>query len=456
VSTSPDAHSRDADAGDDHPLGGAGLREILQTKRDGGELSAEQSLAFLRGVADGSIGEPEQVALLASIWFRGMSPTELSGWTTGMVASGDRLDLSGFDAPKVDKHSTGGIGDKVSLPLAPALAALGCIVPMISGRGLGHTGGTLDKLEAIPGVGTGLDEAAIERVLREAGCVICAQTRSIAPSDRVLYALRDRVELVESLPLIASSIVSKKVAEDIDALVLDVKTGSGAFLTDIDRGRELGQAMVDLAAAAGVRASARITSMARPLGRAVGHSLEIDETLATLRGEGPADLVEITVAFGADLLVAVGLEAEHASASDAVRRVLGDGSALEHFDRMLRAQGASVDITRTVLERAPDVLELKAKESGHLGFGDVREIGYAVRDLGGGRAAPGDAIDPAVGVVWQHAAGATVEKGDVLALVHHRGGHGLDAALERLGRAIDLSAGPVVEPLLIERIEPSA
>jgi len=189
---------------------GTWLRELLSSKRDGAELSAEQSLQFLSGVADGTVGEPEQVALLASIWFRGMAPAELSGWTRGMVASGETLDLSAFDAPKVDKHSTGGIGDKVSLPLAPALAALGCIVPMISGRGLGHTGGTLDKLEAIPGFTTGLDEAAIQRVLREAGCVICAQTRSIAPSDRVLYALRDRVELVESLPLIASSI-SKRV-----------------------------------------------------------------------------------------------------------------------------------------------------------------------------------------------------------------------------------------------------
>ncbi|QDV09167.1 Pyrimidine-nucleoside phosphorylase [Planctomycetes bacterium Poly30] len=437
------------------PLDGATLKRILGKKRDGGALSAEESLAFLHGVADGSIGEPEQVALLASIWFRGMTPSELSGWTTGMVDSGHRLDLSGFDAPKVDKHSTGGIGDKVSLPLAPALAALGCIVPMISGRGLGHTGGTLDKLEAVPGVMTGLDEAAIGRVLREAGCVICAQTRSIAPSDRVLYALRDRVELVESLPLIASSIVSKKVAEDIDALVLDVKTGSGAFLVDIERGRELGQTMVDLAAAAGVRASARITSMARPLGRAVGHTLEIEETVAALRGEGPKDLVEITVAFGADLLVAVGLESDHSAASAAVLRVLGDGSALEHFDRMLRAQGASVDITGATLERAPDVVELKATAAGHLGFGDVRQIGYAVRDLGGGRAAPGDVIDPAVGVVWQHAAGAAVDAGDVLALVHHRGGHGLEAALERLNRAVTLDGGAEIGPLLIERIEPS-
>ncbi len=436
-------------------LSGAQLKEILQAKRDGRALQPEQSLAFLRGVASGEVGEPEQVALLASIWFRGMEPDELSGWTQGMVTSGDRLDLSSFDAPKVDKHSTGGIGDKVSLPLAPALAALGCVVPMISGRGLGHTGGTLDKLEAVPGVVVGLEEDAILEVLREAGCVICAQTRSIAPADRVLYALRDRVELVESLPLIASSIVSKKVAEDIDALVLDVKTGSGAFLTDIKRGRVLAQTMVDLAAAAGVQASARITSMSRPLGRAVGHSLEMEETVDTLRGEGPPDLVEIVVAFGADLLVAAGKAPSHAAAAADMTRVLGDGSALLHFNRMLRAQGATVDLGDTPLERAPDTAEFKATGSGVLSFDDVREIGYAVRDLGGGRMAPGDGIDPAVGVVWDRVAGDQVQAGERLALVHHRGGSGLDAALERLGRSVVLDGGEAPEPLLLETVVPN-
>ena len=436
-------------------LSGAQLKEILQAKRDGRALQPEQSLAFLRGVASGEVGEPEQVALLASIWFRGMEPDELSGWTQGMVTSGDRLDLSSFDAPKVDKHSTGGIGDKVSLPLAPALAALGCVVPMISGRGLGHTGGTLDKLEAVPGVVVGLEEDAILEVLREAGCVICAQTRSIAPADRVLYALRDRVELVESLPLIASSIVSKKVAEDIDALVLDVKTGSGAFLTDIKRGRVLAQTMVDLAAAAGVQASARITSMSRPLGRAVGHSLEMEETVDTLRGEGPPDLVEIVVALGADLLVAAGKAPSHAAAAADMTRVLGDGSALLHFNRMLRAQGATVDLGDTPLERAPDTAEFKATGSGVLSFDDVREIGYAVRDLGGGRMAPGDGIDPAVGVVWDRVAGDQVQAGERLALVHHRGGSGLDAALERLGRSVVLDGGEAPEPLLLETVVPT-
>ena len=431
------------------------LREILRAKRDGEALTEEQSLRFLSGVADGTVGDGEQAALLASIWFRGMEGAELAGWTRGMVESGERLDLSRFDAPKVDKHSTGGVGDKVSLPLAPALGALGVIVPMISGRGLGHTGGTLDKLEAVRGVRTGLSEAEIERVLVASGCVICAQTRSIAPADRLLYAMRDRVELVESLPLIASSIVSKKVAEDIDALVLDVKTGSGAFLVDIDRGRMLAQTMVDLATSAGVRCTARITAMSRPLGQAVGHALEISETLATLRGEGPRDLVEITVALGADLLLAAGLHGDRAAAEAALHGVLSDGRAMEHFERMLHAQGASGDIAAS-LEAAPDVAELKSPAAGVLGFGDVREIGYAVRDLGGGRAAADDVIDPAVGVVWQRAAGDRVDEGDVLAHLHHRGGKGLDSALQRLAKAAEVRESSEELPLLIEVITPSA
>ncbi|MEM9380239.1 MAG: thymidine phosphorylase, partial [Planctomycetota bacterium] len=408
---------------------GTTLRELLRAKRDGSALSGEECRWFLERVASDAIDDASQAALLASIWFRGMEADELAAWTRAMVDTGASLDLAGFDAPRVDKHSTGGVGDKVSLPLAPALAAMGCIVPMISGRGLGHTGGTLDKLEAVPGVRTGLAEDEIRRVLVEAGCVICAQTREIAPADRRLYALRDRVELVESIPLIASSIVSKKIAEDIDALVLDVKAGSGAFLVDPERGRELARTMVDLAAALGVRTSARITWMGRPLGRAVGHALEIEETRATLRGEGPADLVEITCAFGADL---VALAAGGERDASAVADVLASGEGLERFERMLRAQGGTGD----ALPIAPDIAELRAPASGTLAYADVREVGLAVRALGGGRAAAADTIDPAVGVVWRRVAGERVDAGDVLAEVHHRGGRGLDEALARLERSL--------------------
>lgn len=428
------------------------IEEILWTKRDGGLLTREQCAWLMPRVGRGEVDEAQLTALLASIWHLGMEPGELSDWTGAMVDSGGRFDLSRFDAPKVDKHSTGGVGDKVSLPLAPILASLGCVVPMISGRGLGHTGGTLDKLEAVPGVRTELDEAAVMRVLEEAGCVICAQTKAIAPADRVMYALRDRVQLVESLPLIASSIVSKKIAEDIDALVLDVKAGSGAFLVDPAQGRKLAQSMVDLAHASGVKASARMTWMGRPLGRAVGHALEIEETRATLRGEGPADLMTLVTAFAADLITSVDLAPDRAAAEQMVQRAVVSGSALEVWEAMLRAQGA----TGAACEAAPDVHEVLATGSGALGFDDVRAVGHAVKDLGGGRALPGDVIDPAVGIVFSADAGDAVESGDVLATIHHRGGQGLDAALNRLGRTLQIAEDAPPQPaLLLERILPT-
>ncbi|MEM6671450.1 MAG: thymidine phosphorylase [Planctomycetota bacterium] len=423
------------------------LRGILRAKRDGRTLDAESARWFLDGVARGEIGEPEQAALLSSIWFQGMTDAEVAAWTRAMVDSGASLDLSEFDGPKIDKHSTGGVGDKVSLVLAPALAELGCVVPMISGRGLGHTGGTLDKLEAIPGVRTDLDEPAIVRTLHAAGCAIVAQTESIAPADRRLYAMRDRVELVESIPLIASSIVSKKLAEDLDALVLDVKAGSASFLVDVERCRDLARAMVDLGRASGLPTVARITWMGRPLGRAVGHLLEVEETRSTLAGEGPPDLVEITCALGADLLVEVGIAEDEEAGRARVAAVLASGDGRERFERMLSAQGAN---GRTPAP-APDVVDLRAPWSGTLAFDDAREVGLAVRALGGGRSAPGDRVDHAVGLVWRCAAGDEVEAGDVLAEVHHREHRGLDEALARLQRSIR-PATEAEPPLLLERI----
>jgi len=427
------------------------LRELLRTKRDGGVLAEEDARWFLGEVARGAVGEAEQAALLASIFFHGMERDELQGWTRGMVASGDVLDLSSFELPKVDKHSTGGVGDKVSLPLAPALAAAGCVVPMISGRGLGHTGGTLDKLEAIPGVRTDLEEADIRRVLEAAGCVICAQTRSIAPADRALYALRDRVELVESLPLISSSIVSKKVAEDIDALVLDVKVGTGSFLVEEDLARAVAQTMVDLATAAGVRTSARLTRMGQPLGLSIGHTLEIEESIAVLKGGGPADLVELVTLFGGDLLAAAGVTPDEATGQAEIARVLGDGSALDRFERMIEAQGA-LD-PRAPLEQAPDRHPWVAEADGFLTFDDVRDVGLAVAALGGGRKHHGDDIDHAVGIVSHRFRGDRVARGEVIATIHHRGGAGLDECLRLLGRGVTLaSAPPAPHPLVLERV----
>ena len=430
------------------------LRELLRRKRDGGALEEAESRWLLSAAASGEVDEASLAALLASIWFQGMEPDELAGWTRAMVASGRTLDLRGLGRPVVDKHSTGGIGDKVSLPLAPLLAAAGCTVPMISGRGLGHTGGTLDKLESVPGVEVALDEDAIARVCAEVGCVICAQTRSLAPADRVLYALRDRVELVESLPLIASSIVSKKLAEGLDALVLDVKTGSGAFLGDEEAARALARTMVALGEAGGVRTSARLTHMGRPLGRAVGHALEIEEARGMLRGEGPVDLVEITLALGGDLLEAAGQVDGELEGQALLARQLMGGAGLDRFERMLRAQGA----TGAALPEADRVTPFSAPATGWLEFTDAREVGHAVRALGGGRARAGDAIDPAVGLVWRAVEGDRVEAGEPLVDVHHRGAEIPPEAAARLERALRIREdGPAAgspAPLMIERILP--
>ena len=429
------------------------LRDLLRTKRDGGVLGEADAHWFLKQVALGAVGEAEQVALLSSIFFHGMESGELEGWTRGMVASGDVLDLSGFEQPRVDKHSTGGVGDKVSLPLAPALAAAGCVVPMISGRGLGHTGGTLDKLEAIPGVRTDLDEGEVRRVLQAAGCVICAQTESIAPADRALYALRDRVELVESLPLISSSIVSKKVAEDIDALVLDVKVGTGSFLVEEAEARAVAQTMVNLAGAAGVHATARLTRMGQPLGLSIGHTLEIEESVAVLKGEGPADLVELVTLLGGDLLAAAGVAATEEAGRATISGVLRDGTALDRFERMIAAQGASDP--QAPLEQAPDRTQWIASRDGYLDFRNLRDVGLAVAALGGGRKNAEDQIDHAVGIVSHRFRGDEVRCGDAIATIHHRAGAGLEECLRLLERGTSLAPdAPSPQPLVLERVLP--
>ncbi len=429
------------------------LKELLRAKRDGGVLKEDDARWFLKQVALGEVGEAEQAALLSSIFFHGMEPAELEGWTRGMVASGDVLDLSGFEAPRVDKHSTGGVGDKVSLPLAPALAAAGCVVPMISGRGLGHTGGTLDKLEAVPGVRTDLDESEIRGVLEAAGCVICAQTEAIAPADRALYALRDRVELVESLPLISSSIISKKVAEDIDALVLDVKVGTGSFLVEEEEARAVAQTMVNLATAAGVHTSARLTRMGQPLGLSIGHTLEIEESIAVLEGGGPADLVDLVTLFGGDLLAAAGVTADEEAGRDRISGVLQDGSALDRFERMLTAQGAADALAP--LEQAPDLADWIAPRDGFLTFADLRDVGLAVAALGGGRTNAGDQIDHAVGIVSHKFRGERVRAGEAIATIHHRAGVGLEECLRLLGRGVTLEPDvPSPQPLVLERVLP--
>ena len=412
-------------------------REVLATKRDGRALDARQIEQFLAGYVAGEIDDYHASALLMAIFIHGMEDGELATWTRAMLHSGKVLAFPEIDAPKVDKHSTGGVGDKVSIPLAPAVAVLGAAVPMISGRGLGHTGGTLDKLEAIPGFRTDLDEAALRAGLAANFVAFGAQTADIAPADRKLYALRDVTGLVESIPLVTSSILSKKLAEGLDALVLDVKFGSGAFFPSPERGAELARAMIRIAGELGVRACAWPTSMEQPLGAAVGHTLEIDECLDVLEGRGPADTVRLVELFGGEMLFLTGLASSAEAGAARIAEVLADGRALERFARVIEAQGGDPRIVedRSLLPRAPDVAEIVAERDGVLRFVDCRAVGLAVGDLGGGRRALGDVLDPGVGFVWRRKTGDAVRANDVLAEVHHRGGKGLGKALERLRSA---------------------
>jgi thymidine phosphorylase len=297
---------------------------LIRAKRDGGELTEDDIDWVIGAYTGGQVAEEQMSALLMAIYFRGLNPAELRAWTAAMIASGERLDLSAVGRPTVDKHSTGGVGDKVSLILAPLVACFGAAVPQLSGRGLGHTGGTLDKLEAIPGWRALLPPAEMISVLRQEGCVICAAGPGLAPADRRLYALRDVTGTVESIPLIASSIMSKKIAEGTAALVLDVKVGSGAFMRELAAARELARTMVALGTESGVATTALLTAMDTPLGRAAGNAVEVEEAVATLRGEGPPDLTAVTVALGAEMLRLAGLPGDEA----ALTAALSDGTAL--------------------------------------------------------------------------------------------------------------------------------
>ncbi|WP_324274331.1 thymidine phosphorylase [Blastococcus brunescens] len=311
--------------------------DVLRTKRDGGELTAEQIRWVVGAYTDGVVPDEQMSALLMAVFFRGMTPDELAVWTQAMIDSGERKDLSSLGRPTADKHSTGGVGDKITLPLAPLVAACGVAVPQLSGRGLGHTGGTLDKLEAIPGWRADVHEEAYLRQLREVGAVICAAGNDLAPADKKLYALRDVTGTVESIPLIASSIMSKKIAEGADALVLDVKTGSGAFMKSADDARTLARTMVGLGEAAGVRTVALVTAMDRPLGRAAGNAVEVAESVEVLAGGGPADVVELTLALAREMLAGAGRE--DVDPADA----LADGRAMDVWRAMIAAQGGDPD-----------------------------------------------------------------------------------------------------------------
>ncbi|HEX2051012.1 MAG TPA: thymidine phosphorylase [Actinomycetota bacterium] len=419
--------------------------EVIRTKRYGGRLSEEQIRFFVEGYTDGRIAHEQASALLMAIVWRGMEPDELAQWTAAMIASGERLDLSSIAAPTADKHSTGGVGDKVSLVLAPLVAACGVADPMLSGRGLGHTGGTLDKLESIPGFRVDLDLDEMRRILDDVGCVICAAGPGLAPADRKLYALRDVTGTIESIPLIASSIMSKKIAEGTDALVLDVKVGSGAFLPDVGDARTLARTMVGLGEAHGVRTSALLTRMDVPLGRAAGNALEVAESVATLEGRGPDDLVDVTLELAREMLRLAGVDADPAAA-------LADGRALAKYRDMVTAQGGDPDAP---LARAGERVTVDAPDAGVVTRLDALAVGVAAWRLGAGRARREDPVSAAAGVVCVRKPGERVERGEPVVELHADDAARFDGARAALEGAIEIGDEPPASgPVVVERVAP--
>jgi thymidine phosphorylase len=427
--------------------------ELIRHKRYGGELSPEEIESLVAGITDGSVSDAQVGALAMAIVWRGMTAAELIALTGAMTRSGDMLDWSGagLGGPILDKHSTGGIGDKVSLLLAPIVAACGGAVPMISGRGLGHTGGTLDKLQSIPGYDVAPDNAHLRAAVARAGCAIVGQTATLAPADRRLYAIRDATGTVESIPLIVASILSKKLAAGLDALVMDVTVGSGAFLPDRDSARELAQAIVEVAQGNGLPAAALLTDMDRVRGRAAGNAVEVREAIDILRGERADErLREVTLALSAELLRLGGIDADPA-------RALDSGAAAERFAAMVAQLGGPPDLLERPgdhLPAAPVTAEAFPGEAGVLERVDVRAVGIAIIELGGGRARESDAIDHAVGLTEVAAPGERVGPGErPLALVHAADRDGAERAIAALraactvGGAAPESAPPVLEVL---------
>ncbi|MGW0594362.1 thymidine phosphorylase [Streptosporangium sp. NPDC002607] len=419
---------------------------VIVTKRDGGELSAEQIDWVIDAYTKGVVADEQMSALAMAILLNGMNRREIAGWTQAMIRSGARMDWSALPGPTTDKHSTGGVGDKITLPLAPLVAACGGHVPQLSGRGLGHTGGTLDKLESIPGWQASLSNDGMLDVLGKAGAVICAAGDGLAPADKKLYALRDVTGTVESIPLIASSIMSKKIAEGTGALVLDVKVGSGAFMKTPERARELAETMVALGSDAGVNTVALLTAMDRPLGLAVGNALEVTESVEVLAGGGPADVVELTVRLAREMLQAAGL-----SGGKDPERALADGSAMDVWRRMISAQGGDPDAP---LPTAAETMEITAPSSGVLSRLDAYGVGLAAWRLGAGRERKEDPVSFGAGIVLHAKPGDPVRAGQPLMTLHADETFRFERALAALEGAYTVgeSADPDLLPLVIDRI----
>jgi pyrimidine-nucleoside phosphorylase len=427
--------------------------DIIRKKRDGLALSAHEIDEFVCGVTGGDWPDYQSSALLMAIVLKGMDAQETADLTGSMVRSGERLDWSDL-GPAVDKHSTGGVGDKTSLILAPIAASCGALVPMMSGRGLGHTGGTLDKLESIPGYRIALSAEEVRESMRSVGCAIISQTETIAPADRALYALRDVTATVESIPLICASIMSKKIAEGINGLVMDVKCGTGAFMKTLDQARDLARALIAIGRAQRVRTEAVLTAMDAPLGRMVGNALEVKESVEVLKGGGPADVRDLSLALAARMLRLAGIVSTEEESMRQATEALDSGRALEKFRRMVERQGGDVRVIDdpSRLPSAPHRHLIRAERSGHVHGWDAEKVGRACVALGAGRDRADDAIDPGVGAVVLAGPGV-VKAGDALLELHYR-------EEERLARALEILTGgcritdepPARRPLVIESL----
>lgn len=428
--------------------------ELIKKKRDGDTLTPEEIKFIVTGYVAGSIPDYQFSAFLMAVYFAGMSTNEILSLTKTMLKSGTTLDVASIPGPKIDKHSTGGVGDKVSIILAPLAAACGVVVPMISGRSLGHTGGTLDKLESIPGFRTNLSTSEFIRNLSRIGVAITGQSSEIVPADKKMYALRDVTATVDSIPLIASSIMSKKLAEGIQGLVLDIKTGSGAFMRERAHARRLAQTMIGIGNKMGTKVIALITSMDQPLGRAVGNSLEIIEALHALRGNGPRDLMELIYALGVEMLVMAHLAHHGTEAKKNLQRALADGRALDKFRLLVKLQGGDERIVddMSLLPTARFVAELRSTQSGWISKIDSAKIGLLLIELGGGRKKIGDTIDPAVGFIFEKKVGQRVKRGEVLVRILTNDQLRVQHLTAAVATAITISSShPVVQPLIVER-----
>ena len=425
-------------------MGSYDVVDLIRAKRDGRRLSDAEIDWLIPAYTDGRLGDEQMAALAMAIVFRGLDDAELATWTQAMIATGERMDFSTLSRPVVDKHSTGGVGDMITLPLAPIVAACGAAVPQLSGRGLGHTGGTLDKLESIPGWRAELAPDAMLRLLDEVGAVICAAGPGLAPADKKLYALRDVTGTVESIPLIASSIMSKKIAEGTPALVLDVKTGSGAFMRERSDAEQLARTMVGLGTAAGVRTVALVTAMDAPLGRAAGNAIEVAQAIDVLSGGGPADVVELTLTLARTMLAVAGVDADPVNA-------LESGKALETWRAMIRGQGGDPDAP---LPTATHTKVIEAPRDGVLTRLDALAVGVAAWRLGAGRARKEDPVQAAAGVTWTAGVGDGVEAGQPLFTLHTDTPDRFERAEQALAGGWTIGDEPAsAGPLILSRID---